>query len=261
MPTRRFLIASSLARLVRRELGGSRVTEGYFATQPERCSHVHIEGEKGLLVLMTNVSGAPPTEERTEVPQAHAAALMDLVAGKIEYIRSKLPIAGQDIVLDHFGVQGLVDVISVEFKDETESSAFIPLPWFGPEVTDDAGCHNRSMALQGWPDLPEIPLSSEALDSMLDALECLGTSPSPETISSAEAPLIVAASRIPLFPATEENPSAEEDRKSTFRAIRSIQVTTTEGPENANLDIEAEVARELARSLRRRNDRTLARAR
>ncbi|WP_052955026.1 hypothetical protein [Microvirga vignae] len=261
MPTRRFLIASSLARLARKELGGSRVTEGYFPTRPDRSSHVQIEGEKGLLVLSTNVSGASPAEERTEVPQAHAAALMDLVAGKTEYIRSKLPVAGRDIVLDHFGAPGLVDVISVEFQEETESSAFIPLPWFGPEVTADAGYQNRSMALQGFPALPEIPLPSEALDSMLDALECFDESPSPETISSAEAPLIVADSEIPLLPAPTEQPSSEEDRKSTLRAIRSMQVTTAEGPENANLDIEAEVARELTRSLRRRNDRTLARVR
>src|SRR4051794_24322255 len=152
MPTRRFLIASSFARLIRKERSGERMIEGYFPDHLERSVHVHLAGGKGYLVLVTSDPGAAPVEESTEVPHAHAAALLNFVAGKVGYVRSKLPVAAQEIFIDHFVSSEPLDLISVGFEADVGAEAFTPLPWFGPEVTDDARYLNRSIAVQGFPE-------------------------------------------------------------------------------------------------------------
>ena len=74
---RRFLIASSLARLILRERDPMEITEGYFEAQHGRSSHVVIDGERCHLVLVTEAQGVAPVEERAEVPLRHAEALLD----------------------------------------------------------------------------------------------------------------------------------------------------------------------------------------
>jgi len=52
MPQRRFLIASSFARLIRKERGTmSRVVEGYFPAHPDRDHFVSIEPDRSFLIL------------------------------------------------------------------------------------------------------------------------------------------------------------------------------------------------------------------
>ena len=52
MPTHRlFIIAPSLARLIRKERGGERVLEGYFPDQPQRRTYVQIEETRSSLIL------------------------------------------------------------------------------------------------------------------------------------------------------------------------------------------------------------------
>src|SRR3954468_6933906 len=99
---RRFLIASSLARLVLRERDSTEITEGHFAAQPGRSSHVVIEGERCHLVLVTEAQGAAATEERTEVPLAHAEALLDVCSGRVSLKRSRVAIGGgREALVDH----------------------------------------------------------------------------------------------------------------------------------------------------------------
>ena len=169
--TRRFLIAPALARLIRKERSGDRITEGYFPNQAGRSTHVHVAREKGSLVLTTTAPGGATVEERTEVPRAHAAALLDVVARKVDYARSQLSVGGRDISLDRFVTPGALDILSVEFASDGEASAFAAPSWFGPEVTEEPAFQNRSIALEGVPKVPEVALSNAALDSLLDALE------------------------------------------------------------------------------------------
>jgi CYTH domain-containing protein len=176
--TRRFLIASSLARLIRKDRGGARVTEGYFPNQTGRSSHVHVEGDRGSLVLVTAPANGAPAEERTEVPRAHAEALLDVAPGKVEYARSRLTAAGREIRIDRFVRPGPLDLISVEFDNDEQASAFRAPLWFGPEVTSDASYQNRAIALGTLPQVPDVPLTNAALDSLLDAIESrLGSRP------------------------------------------------------------------------------------
>jgi CYTH domain-containing protein len=177
--TRRFLIASSLARLIRKDRGGARVTEGYFPNQTGRSSHVHVEGDRGSLVLVTAPANGTPAEERTEVPRGHAEALLDVAPGKVEYARSRLTAGGREIRVDRFVRPGPLDLISVEFDNDEQAGSFRPPLWFGPEVTDDATYQNRAIALGTLPQVPDVSLTNAALDSLLDAIENrLGNRPS-----------------------------------------------------------------------------------
>jgi hypothetical protein len=51
---RRFLIASSVARLIQTERGGQRIVEGYFPEREERSSYVCLDRHSGTLVLVAH---------------------------------------------------------------------------------------------------------------------------------------------------------------------------------------------------------------
>jgi len=81
MAQRRFLIASSLARLIRKDCGmAGRIVEGYFPPRPDRDHFVSIEPGHAYLVLAPAREGAGD-EERTEVPRSQAEALLSIWAG------------------------------------------------------------------------------------------------------------------------------------------------------------------------------------
>jgi len=226
---RRFLIARSLARLVRRERGtAERAVEGYFAAQGDRTHFVSIESGHCHLVLATRAPEGE-VEERTEVPRAQAEALLDVCSGKIAFDRSRVPVGAFAAFLDRFMTPGPFDLLTVCFETRDEAEAFAPPAWFGPEVTDDPAYRKRSIALQGVPRLGEAPLSDAALDALLDVLDGRsetapdraqpranneGRSPSEERVSEAFRRL-AAATQAPAFPLagdeTFEPKGAEDD--------------------------------------------------
>ena len=182
---RRFLIASSLTRLIRKERGSERVMEGHFAPQAERQSHVRIEKGQSYLVLTSLDGEVSAAEDWTDVPRSHAEALLDVCPGTVIYERSRLTLRDREAVVDRFMTPGPLDMVSVEFATAHEADAFLPPVWFGSEVTGDESYTPRSMAMAGRPRAPEPPLSNAALETMLDLLE----SRSDETHYAYERPL------------------------------------------------------------------------
>ncbi|MGO4573963.1 hypothetical protein [Microvirga sp. 2TAF3] len=247
--TRRFLMASSLARLIRKERGGARVTEGHFPNQADRSSYVHIEGDQGSLVLITTGHGAP-TEERTAVPRSHAEALLDVTPGKVDYVRTSLSIGPREVRISRFVTPGPLDLITVDFETEEEAKEFRPLPWFGPEVTTETAYYNRSIALDGLPSETDVPLSNMALNSLLDTLENrFGSS---RSFSYAQ---VVASPPDPREPRRRSAVASEKvgaSQAGISSGGRSVSPGNAEDGEKdgLNLDIEDSVIRELARSLR-----------
>jgi CYTH domain-containing protein len=250
---RRFLIASSLGRLVRKERGASRVTEGYFPHQPGRSSHVQVEGGTCNLILITSSGGGLPTEERTEVPRAHADALLDVAPGKVVYDRARLNLAGREIFVDRFSVPGPLDVLSVVFEDEDTARSFRAPPWFGPEVTSEQAYQNRSIALEGAPTPPDVPLSNAGLESLLDMFENRFASSSPARRPQPNgwtpaAPSGDAPARPIAVPFGEGNaPSSSRPTNGGQPAPQESAADTS----NENDAIEDDVIRELARALGR----------
>ena len=80
--------------------------------------------------------------------------LWPLTAGKrIKKMRYELIEGKWTIELDVYRgrLKGLV-IAEVEFEGVTESARFVPPPWFGREVTDDARYKNANLAQRGLPD-------------------------------------------------------------------------------------------------------------
>jgi CYTH domain-containing protein len=167
---RRFLLASSLVRLIQRERGGFRQIEGFFPDQGDRTTWVRLEENRALLILRT-AGPYGDVEVQTEVPVAHAHALLDVCAGEVDYARTPLAIGHLQIVVDQFTRPKALNLVSAEFESEEEARGFGPLAWFGPEVTTEDRYSNQSLALRGVEQSPDVPLSDAALDSLLDTLE------------------------------------------------------------------------------------------
>ena len=165
---RRFLVAPSLVRLLRKERGGSRITEGYFAPQGGRTSFVRIDGQQCQLVLVAGATG----EERTDVPRAHGDALLDVCPGKAAYERTTVALGGgRDVLVDRYVTPAGLDLASVAFDDQGSADAFAAPAWFGPEVSADASYERHAIALSGVPQAAEVTLGNAALDAVLDLIE------------------------------------------------------------------------------------------
>lgn len=168
---RRFLVAPALVRLIRKERGGARITEGYFTPQGGRTSFVRIDGQHCHLVLVTKGAQGASAEERTEVPRAHGDALLDVCAGKAAYDRTAVTLGGREALIDRYVSPGSLDLISVAFDDAGDASGFSAPAWFGRDVSDDAAYERQALALQGTPSTGEVGLSNAALDAVLDLIE------------------------------------------------------------------------------------------
>ncbi|WP_262027264.1 hypothetical protein [Microvirga sp. Mcv34] len=252
--SRRYLIASSLARLIRKERGGNRVTEGHFPNQADRSSFVVVEGDKGSLVLLHSGPNGP-IEERTEVPRAHAEALLDVTPGKLDYLLTHLTVGTRDIQIVRFVTPGPLDLISVPFESEEEARDFRPLSWFGADVTTEVAYQNRSIALEGAPQAPDVPMSNAALNSLLDTLENRYSAPRGYTPHApAQAGAGQQRNAPPSAPAQGPERAAQPQRGVLSRPAATADVDLGDdetGDDNdLNLNIEDNVIRELARSLR-----------
>lgn len=169
--TRRFLIAPSLTRFIRKECASERVTEGHFPPQSERQAHVRIERGRSHLILTSLEVDVGAVEDRSDLPTLHAEALLDVCPGAITFERSVVRLDRRRLLVERFIAPGPLDRISVEFTTDAEAAAFSPPVWFGSEVTEDEGYANRAIALSGLPQIPETPLSNSALEAVLDVLE------------------------------------------------------------------------------------------
>ena len=172
MVQRRFLVASSLARLIRREGGvAGRVVEGYFPARPDRDHFVSLEPGHSYLVLAPAGEGAGD-EERTEVPRSQAEALLAVCAGKVGFECTIVRLRdGKQALLQRFVAPGSLDLLSVEFAAGEDAEGFVPPAWFGPEVTQNPAYHRGSLARTGLPASEDIPLSNTMLEELLDLLE------------------------------------------------------------------------------------------
>jgi CYTH domain-containing protein len=167
---RRFLLGPSFARLIKRERGGLCQVEGFFPEQQDRSSWVRLEENRGLLVLQTQ-GPEGEVENQTEVPVAHAHALLDVCTGEVDYTRTALPIGEGQALVDEIIRPHVRHLVTMESATEEEARGFRPLGWFGPEVTADLRYTNQSIALRGLAEASEIPLSDAALNSLIDTLE------------------------------------------------------------------------------------------
>src|SRR6059058_338935 len=168
MAQRRFLVASSLARLIRKEGGiAGCVVEGYFPARPDWDHFVSLEPGHAYLVLAPARDGAGEVEQ-TEVPRAQAEALLGVCAGKVGFECTIVPLRdGKQTLLQRFVAPGRLDLLSVEFATEEDADGFVPPAWFGSEVTQNPAYHRGSLARAGLPAPEDISLSNAMLEELL----------------------------------------------------------------------------------------------
>ncbi len=169
---RRYLIPSSLARLIQREKGVfERVVEGHFPSNPDRSHLVRVDATACCLVLLPRTAEDTRAEQRTEIPLEQAEALLDVCAGTIAYDRSSLRLLpGAEVLLDRVITPKRVDLLTVVL-DEQSSGEFDPPAWFGPEVTVDPAYERLSIAVSGPPQALDLTVSNAALEALLDDIE------------------------------------------------------------------------------------------
>ncbi len=206
--------------------------EGYFPDQPQRSTYVQVEENRSSLILEVGGDGA--SEEHTDLPLAHAQALLAVSQGQVEYVRTGLSIGSHKIQALYFVRPGSIDLVAVEVAPEDEPD-LPPLPWFGPEVSAEPAYQRRRLALDGAPAVSEVDVTNAALNSLLDLLENRFTTwPVQGQAVAADKP-VADAPPLAKSPVSELETEADE--------------------EIGDLGIEDAVIRELARALQPRRDR------
>jgi CYTH domain-containing protein len=229
---RLFVITPSLARLIRKERGGEHVREGYFPGQPQRSTFVQIEEARSSLILEAGTHGT--SEERADLPPAHAQALLAVSQSQVEYLRTRLSVGSYEIQVLHFVRPAPLDLVAVAVPPEDEQD-FHPLPWFGSEVSAEPAYRRRRLALEGAPEAPEVDVTNAALNNLLDLLE--------DRFSTWSQSLEAMISDVPAADASPPVAAPVPERE-------------TEAQEEIDaLGIEDDVIRELARSLQPRRGR------
>jgi len=225
---RLFRIAPSLARLIQKERGGKRLLEGYFPDQPRHSTFVQIEETRSNLILEVGGDGA--SEEHTDLPLAHAQALLAVSQGQVEYVRTGLSIGAHEIQALHFVRPGPLDLVAIEDEPDLPS-----LPWFGPEVGAKPAYQRRRLALDGAPAVSEVDVTNAALNSLLDLL----------------------GDRFTTWPVQGQAVAADEPGAgvSQHSAAPVPEPETEANEEIDDLGIEDAVIRELARALQPRQGR------
>jgi CYTH domain-containing protein len=218
--TRVFLLASALARLIERERGGHLVRQGFFPDRPGRSAHVQLAGDTGHLILVSH-HATGPLEEPAEISRAQAEALLDLTAGRIEYLSIPIDTGSHSATIQRFVAPASLDLISVAFKHDKAARKFQPPVWFGPEVTSEPTYQVRSLALTGLPSTPGVEVTNEALNSLLDALDDRAGEPQPQPTWVARAPEV---SEPVLDPKAERELDGLNIEDSVIRELaRSLQ--------------------------------------
>jgi CYTH domain-containing protein len=162
---------------------------------------VALDDERAQLVLTSEPIGAAPVEERTEIPRAHAEALLDVCAGRLTLERSTFPIdGGAEVLIERITHPGPIYTVTVEFHNPDEAEAFTPPTWFGPEITTEPSFGRQLIALDRMPEIGEVPLSNSAVEAVLDLLEGRVSLSQPDTApgrrASIETSVLDALSRL-----------------------------------------------------------------
>ena len=119
---------------------------------------MQIEETRSNLILEVGGDGA--SEEHTNLPLAHAQALLAVSQGQVEYVRTGLSIGAHEIQALHFVRPGPLDLVAIE--DEPDLP---PLPWFGLEVSAEPAYQRRRLALEGAPAVSEVDVTNASIAS------------------------------------------------------------------------------------------------
>ena len=97
-------------------------------------------------VGISRVEGSEPiTKLEFETESNNALGML------LEKVRYKIPHNGRKIEFNIFANPRDLMLIEVEFDTDEQAKEFVPLDWFGQEVTDDPRYNGQQIALHGIP--------------------------------------------------------------------------------------------------------------
>lgn len=131
---------------------GSQLRQGYLAEDGEVQVRVRIAGPAAVLTVKAG-RGLVRTEVEAGIGIDEAEALWPHTEGRrIEKLRHRVDVGGRVADVDVYAgpLAGLCTA-EVEFPSADDAAAFEPPPWFGRDVTDEAGWDNASLARHGVP--------------------------------------------------------------------------------------------------------------
>lgn len=121
---------------------------------------VRLRRRGGRTLLTVKSGGARKrVEEEFEIGDARFRSLWPLTEGRrVEKVRHYVRERDRTIELDVYSgeLEGLATA-EIEFDSDRAAEAFEPPPWLGPEISDDPGYKNQSLALEGRPEPPGGP--------------------------------------------------------------------------------------------------------
>jgi CYTH domain-containing protein len=205
---RRYLLSSSLARLLQREGGpATRLIEAYFPARSDRTQLVRVEHGQASLILRSTTPDGQVSEEAVEVPHSHAEALVEVAAGTIAFDRTAVSLGrGMEGVLDRYILPQGLDLLSVTIAGDVR--LFAPPLWLGPEVTGDTAFEARELAISGLSAVEEVEVTNAALEALLDTLEMRSArpprAPDPPRTSRMPTPAAATSTAVPTLDTSNE---------------------------------------------------------
>ena len=136
----------------------TRMRQGYLVADAVRTVRVRIEGERAVITIKGQSTGASRGEWEYEIPVADATELLDGLCEQpqVEKIRHRIEHAGHTWEVDEFlGLNAGLVVAEIELDAEDE--AFEKPDWIGQEVTGEKRYYNSSlirMPYAQWQDKP-----------------------------------------------------------------------------------------------------------
>jgi adenylate cyclase len=134
---------------------GVALRQGYLAGEGDVETRVRIAPDGAWFTVKAG-KGTARVEVELAVDVAEAESLWPHTAGRrLEKVRHRVPVDGGVAEVDRYGgeLDGLWTV-EVEFDAEDAAAAFVPPPWFGPELTGVDGWSNADLARHGRPAEP-----------------------------------------------------------------------------------------------------------
>jgi CYTH domain-containing protein len=124
----------------------TRMRQGYMVVDAVRTVRVRIEGERAVITIKGQSTGASRGEWEYEIPMADATELLDGLCEQpqVEKIRHRIEHAGHTWEVDEFlGLNAGLVVAEIELDAEDE--AFEKPDWIGQEVTGEKRYYNSSL--------------------------------------------------------------------------------------------------------------------
>jgi CYTH domain-containing protein len=124
----------------------TRMRQGYMVADAVRTVRVRIEGERAVITIKGQSTGASRGEWEYEIPMADATELLDGLCEQpqVEKIRHRIEHAGHTWEVDEFlGLNAGLVVAEIELDAEDE--AFEKPDWIGQEVTGEKRYYNSSL--------------------------------------------------------------------------------------------------------------------